>query len=160
MFEIQPLLPSTRGCTRSVWAEKIVYQQLSPDDAARLFGDYCFTLIPPTLESIFMTISQTQLDQVLSEQEIKKFWLGYFQERFREEIHQQLLEHYNHIRASTNLSRTDLARKIGRRPEQVTRWLSAPTNLEADTISDMALAMGMVPRVRFEQVQVSIRGMG
>lgn len=100
-----------------------------------------------------MTISQTQLDQVLSEQEIKKFWLGYFQERFREEIHQQLLEHYNHIRASTNLSRTDLARKIGRRPEQVTRWLSAPTNLEADTISDMALAMGMVPRVRFEQVQ-------
>lgn len=38
MFEIQPLLPSTRGCTRSVWAEKIVYQQLSPDTANERFA--------------------------------------------------------------------------------------------------------------------------
>jgi hypothetical protein len=99
-----------------------------------------------------MTISRTQLDQALSEPEIKKFWLGYFQEGFREEIHQQLLEIFEALRASSAFTRSDLARKIGRRPEQVTRWLSAPTNLEADTISDMALGMGVVPRLHFEPV--------
>jgi hypothetical protein len=100
-----------------------------------------------------MTISQTQLDQVLSEPEIKRFWLGYFQEGFREEIHQQLLSAYEAVKADSGFTRADLAKKIGRRPEQVTRWLAAPSNLEADTISDMALGLGMIPRVIFEPVQ-------
>jgi hypothetical protein len=99
-----------------------------------------------------MTTSQTQLDQALSESEIKKFWLGYFQEGFREEVHQQLLEMFEQMQSKQRFTRSDLARKIGRRPEQVTRWLSAPTNLESDTISDMALGMGYVPRIRFEPV--------
>jgi hypothetical protein len=99
-----------------------------------------------------MTISRTQLDQALSEPEINKFWLGYFQEGFRAEIYAELLEMYEHWKHTKHLSRSDLARKIGRRPEQVTRWLSAPANLEADTISDMALGMGFVPRIHFEPV--------
>lgn len=99
-----------------------------------------------------MTISQAQLDQALSESEINKFWLGYFQESFREELHAQLLEMFEFWKSSKGVSRADLARKIGRRPEQVTRWLSAPANLEADTVSDMALGMGFLPRVRFEPV--------
>lgn len=97
-----------------------------------------------------MTISRTQLDQALSEAEIKRFWLGYFQEGFREEIHQQLLEAYETLKERAGFTRADLARKIGRRPEQVTRWLSAPTNLESDTISDMALGLGLVPKITFE----------
>jgi len=99
-----------------------------------------------------MTISQMQLDQALSELEIDKFWLGYFQEGFREDAHQQLLEHYEMLKKDSGLTRADLARKIGRRPEQVTRWLAAPTNLETDTISDLGLAMGLVPKLRFEPV--------
>jgi hypothetical protein len=97
-----------------------------------------------------MNTSQTQLDQDLSKPEIKKFWLGYFQEVFREETHQQLLEMFEGI---VGFTKSDLARKIGRRPEQVTRWLAAPTNLESDTISDMALGMGYVPRLRFVPIQ-------
>ncbi|KAB2940905.1 MAG: helix-turn-helix domain-containing protein [Hyphomicrobium sp.] len=103
-----------------------------------------------------MTTSQTQLDQALSEPQINKFWLGYFQEGFREEVHQQLLEIFETLKKSSGWTRSDLARKIGRRPEQVTRWLSAPTNLEIDTISDMALGMRVVPRLRFEPVKDSI----
>jgi hypothetical protein len=99
-----------------------------------------------------MTISQTQLAQELSEPEIKKFWLGYFQESFREAIHQDLLEQYEHLRDTTGLSRSDLAKKIGRRPEQVTRWLSSPTNLEADSISDLGLGMGLIPKISFQPV--------
>jgi DNA-binding phage protein len=100
-----------------------------------------------------MSTSQMQLDQELSEPEIKKFWLGYFQEAFREDVHQQLLEGFEDLKASSSLTRMDLARKIGRRPEQLTRWLSAPNNLEMDTISDMALGMGLVPKIRFEPVR-------
>jgi DNA-binding phage protein len=99
-----------------------------------------------------MTISQTQLDQALSEPEIKKFWLGYFQENFRQEIQQQIIELFDFLKAKKGLTRADLARKIGRRPEQVTRWLSSPTNLESDTISDIALGMGMIPKLTFESV--------
>ena len=99
-----------------------------------------------------MTISQTQLEQALSEPEIKKFWLGYFQENFRETVHQQLLELYQELRKATGFTRCDLAQKIGRRPEQVTRWLSAPTNLELDTISDMGLGMGVIPKISFEPI--------
>lgn len=100
-----------------------------------------------------MTISQTQLDQELSEPEIKKFWLGYFQENFREAIHQDLLERYQYLRDTRGLSRSDLAKKIGRRPEQVTRWLSSPTNLEVDSISDMGLGLGVIPKLSFLPVE-------
>ena len=96
-----------------------------------------------------MTISQTQLAQALSEPEVPKFWRGYFQEAFREETQQQLLEIFEHLKETTGFSRSDLARKVGRRPEQVTRWLSAPTNLETDTVSDLALGMGYVPKLAF-----------
>ena len=99
-----------------------------------------------------MTISQTQLDQALSEPEIKKFWLGYFQESFREEIHQRLLELFEILKGG-GFTRSDLAKKIGRRPEQVTRWLSSPNNLESDTISDLGLGMGVIPRLTFEPVR-------
>lgn len=100
-----------------------------------------------------MTISQTQLAQALSESEIDKFWLGYFQEGFREEIQQQLLEHYEMLKETTGLTRAELAKKIGRRPEQVTRWLAGATNIESDTISDMGIGMGLVPKLRFEPVE-------
>src|SRR4051812_11217573 len=33
VFEIEPLLPSTKGRPRSVWAEKFVFEQLSPESA-------------------------------------------------------------------------------------------------------------------------------
>lgn len=99
------------------------------------------------------TISQTQLAQALSEPEIDKFWLGYFQEAFREDIQQQLLEQYEILKEANGLTRAELAKKIGRRPEQVTRWLAGPTNLESDTISDLGIALGLVPRLSFEPVE-------
>lgn len=101
-----------------------------------------------------MTISQTQLDQALSEPILPRFWRGYFQEAFREQVQQQLLEHFEYLKGKTGLSRSELARKIERRPEQVTRWLSSPTNLESDTIADVALGMGLVPKITFEAVRV------
>lgn len=104
-----------------------------------------------------MTTSPTQLAQILSEPEIKKFWLGYFQGAFREQIQQQLLEIFDHAKQEKCINRSDLAYKIGRRPEQISRWLSSPCNLEADTISDLALSLGYVPRISFEPAETLIR---
>lgn len=98
-----------------------------------------------------MTMSQTQLMRALDESELGEFWIGYFRERFRGEINDQLLEAFQ----ASGLSKADLARKLGRRPEQITRWLAAPNNLEADTLADLALALGMVPKISFERVSVS-----
>lgn len=79
---------------------------------------------------------------------ILPFWLGYFREAFREELNEQLLE----LCSSADLSKAEIARRIGRRPEQVTRWMNSPSNLESDTVSDIALAFGSRPRVTFEKI--------
>lgn len=95
-----------------------------------------------------MSTSLTQLMSALSEPKLEKFWLNYFRENFRGEINDLLIELFK----SAALSKADIARKLDRRPEQITRWLSAPNNLESDTISDIALSLGCVPKIRFERV--------
>jgi hypothetical protein len=39
----------------------------------------------------------------------------------------------------SGLNKAEFARRIGRAPEQITRWLAAPGNWELDTISDFLL---------------------
>ncbi len=41
----------------------------------------------------------------------------------------------------SGLTRSKLAKRLGKRPEQITRWLAAPGNLTLDTISDLLLTM-------------------
>lgn len=90
-----------------------------------------------------------QLTSALEEQTISEFWLGYFREELRSEINDALLECFE----ASGLNKADIARKLDRQPEQITRWLSAPCNLETDTVSDLALALGPIPRVRFEKIE-------
>src|SRR5690606_2774143 len=71
-----------------------------------------------------------------------------FRETFRADINDALIECFE----QSGLSKADIARKLGRRPEQVTRWLSAPCNLEIDTVADLALAFGMMPKIRLDRV--------
>ena len=95
-----------------------------------------------------MTTYREQIQSAVAGKVIPPFWLGYFREAFREEINDQLLE----LCSSGDLSKAELARKIGRRPEQVTRWMNAPSNLESDTVSDFAFAFGCRPRMSFEKI--------
>ncbi|WP_070152581.1 helix-turn-helix domain-containing protein [Sphingobium phenoxybenzoativorans] len=95
-----------------------------------------------------MTTSLTPLQQAISEPEISKFWLGYMQEEFRAEVRDKLLEVFSTAKFSDGFTKADLARKSGKKPEQITRWLSSTGNFEIDTISDLLLAMGHVPRLQ------------
>lgn len=99
-----------------------------------------------------MTTSQTQLRDELAKPKIRPFYLGYFQESYREQIHAALVELFE--TAKGGLTKGSWATKANKRPEQVSRWISSPSNYEADTISDLALALGYVPRVTFEKLNL------
>lgn len=102
-----------------------------------------------------MTTYQTQIARALSEEKIPSFWIGYFREIFRSELHDQLLEIYSSVK--DDVTKKEIATKLGRRPEQITRWLSSPSNIETDTISDFALVFGRRPRVTFEEIKFDNR---
>ena len=63
--------------------------------------------------------------------------LTYFRERQRNRFFEQVFRRF----IDCKLSKADLARRLEKRPEQVTRWLSGPGNWELDTISDLLRAM-------------------
>jgi hypothetical protein len=67
--------------------------------------------------------------------------LAFFRERFRHELHQLVLRKFLALQDARGFTKRDLARRIGRKPEQVTRWLGAPGNLTLDTVSDLLLGM-------------------
>lgn len=96
-----------------------------------------------------MTTSLTQLMKEIKSAVIPSYWVSYFREKLRGEVNDQFLEAFH----ASGLTKADLARKLNKRPEQVTRWLSAPGNLESDTVSDIALALGLAARFRLERIE-------
>ena len=63
--------------------------------------------------------------------------LAYFQARNRSRVHELVL---NEFRRS-GISQADLARRMHKRPEVVSRLLGAPGNWGLDTISDLLFAI-------------------
>jgi hypothetical protein len=64
----------------------------------------------------------------------------YFQERFRGRMFDFLVGRF--IQEQRNgLTKAKLARRIGKSPEVVNRWLGAPSNLTSDSISDLLIGI-------------------
>jgi hypothetical protein len=84
-------------------------------------------------------MSTSPIPSILSEIEgdgpLTEGTLAYFRERQRNRVHEFVLREF----IKSGLSRADFARRIGKAPEQITRWLAAPGNWELDTISDFLL---------------------
>lgn len=66
--------------------------------------------------------------------------LNYFRERMRNRIHEAVLRKFL-AQSETGLTRAKLAKRLRKRPEQITRWLGAPGNWTLETVSDLLLAM-------------------
>lgn len=62
---------------------------------------------------------------------------AYFRERQRNRLHEVVLREF----LRSKLTKAELARRMGKKPEQVTRWLAAPGNWTLDTVSDLLLAI-------------------
>jgi hypothetical protein len=67
--------------------------------------------------------------------------LAYFRERFRDRLYELVVSEFLKKERNKELTRADLARRIGRKPEQITRWLGAPGNWTLETVSDLLLAI-------------------
>jgi hypothetical protein len=65
---------------------------------------------------------------------------AYFGQRFRMRVHGLLLERFAEAQKG-GLTKAELARRIGRPPEMVHRWLAAPRNLTLDTMSELLLGI-------------------
>lgn len=64
----------------------------------------------------------------------------YFQERFRGRFFEFMIERFLAAQA-IGLTKAKLARRIGKPPEVINRWLGAPSNLTLDSISDLLLGI-------------------
>jgi hypothetical protein len=71
-----------------------------------------------------MTTSQkiAFLTEILADDPIPLGKLAYFRERFRDRLYELVVEEF----LKSGMTRAELARRISRKPEQVTRWLGAP----------------------------------
>ena len=81
------------------------------------------------------------LSEVLNGGRIPLGTLSYFRERFRDRLYDLVLDEFFKQEEKTGLTRADVARRIGRRPEQITRWFGAPGNWTLETVSDLLLAI-------------------
>lgn len=88
-----------------------------------------------------MTTSRTGSAWTSDASNLSKKQVGYYRFRLRNKIHQLVIEQYLKLEAG-GLTKAEIARRIKKRPEQVTRLLGAPGNWTIDTVSDLLLAMG------------------
>jgi len=90
-----------------------------------------------------MTTSQTSvfLTEMSEEKPIPAGKLAYFRTRLRYALHEIVLNEFLGQKATGKTNKAHLAKRIGRKPEQVSRWLGAPGNWTIDTLSDLCLAM-------------------
>lgn len=91
-----------------------------------------------------MTTSQTTsfLYEIEQGQPIPLHKLAYFRERQRNRVYDLIVGKFLELERNGSLTRAELARRIRRAPEQVTRWIGTPGNWTLDTMSDLMLAMG------------------
>ena len=85
-----------------------------------------------------MTISRTGHAWTSDPSLLSKKQVGYYRARLRNRIYQLVLLGLE----ASGLTRAEIARRIYKRPEQITRLLGAPGNWTLDTVSDLLLAIG------------------
>jgi hypothetical protein len=68
--------------------------------------------------------------------------VAYYRQRQKNRVFTALIEFFAAEAERRGLTKKELANLLSKEPSQITRWLSAPSNFELDTLSDILLAMG------------------
>jgi transcriptional regulator with XRE-family HTH domain len=69
--------------------------------------------------------------------------LAYFRERLKGRVYSWIVGEFIRQQClNPTLTQRDIARRINKRPEQINRWLSGPSNMTLDTTSDLILGIG------------------
>jgi len=101
-----------------------------------------------------MTISTEQIfDEILDleSDQIPLARLAFFREELRNRLYAEIVARF-HVLEDQGFTKARLARRIGKSPEQVIRWLGAPGNWTLDTASDLFTGMRAVPVVRADDL--------
>jgi hypothetical protein len=65
----------------------------------------------------------------------------YYRRRFLNRVHEALTTFFEEECERRDWTRQDVAERIDRDPAQISRWLSAPSNLTLESISDLLLSV-------------------
>ena len=89
----------------------------------------------------------------LKNSEIPARDIFYFRQSLKNRIFQSIVARFAELAKKEGLTKKDLARKIGKDPSRITRWLNGTSNLELETVSDLLL--GMDAELRHEIVPLN-----
>ena len=67
---------------------------------------------------------------------------AYYRQRQKNRVFTELVQFFAGEAERRQITKKDLAEALAKDPAQITRWLSAPSNFELDTLSDILLALG------------------
>jgi plasmid maintenance system antidote protein VapI len=65
----------------------------------------------------------------------------YYRQRFKNRIFEAITAFFAEEAEQRGITKKDIAESLRRDPAQITRWFSAPSNLTADTISDLLVSL-------------------
>ena len=68
--------------------------------------------------------------------------MAYYRQRQKNRVFVELVHFFAEEAERRGVTKKDLALSLKKNPSQITRWLSAPSNFELDTLSDILLALG------------------
>lgn len=95
-----------------------------------------------------MTTSRASfLSEIIAGERIPIGKLAYFRGRLTNRMHELVLDEFLRLSQAGKINKATLAKRIGREPAQVTRWLGAPGNWTIETLSDLLLGMGYEPSI-------------
>lgn len=99
------------------------------------------------------TSPKTSLISALSDDaSLRPEHVSYFGSQLRHDVHEEVLKLFMK-RAADGMTKGELARRLDKRPEQITRWLAAPGNWTFDTAAALALGLGATLRVTSEPLR-------
>jgi len=107
------------------------------------------------VEDIPVTTSATPsfLTEILEGKVIPARKLAYFRTQLRYALHDVVLQEFLRQEDKVEINQADLARRIGRKPAQISRLLGAPGNWTINTVSDLLLGMGIEPIISTQSLK-------
>jgi hypothetical protein len=123
---------------------KIVANGETKWSGASPIGEICSIRIPRSEKGHSMnTYRQTPLATgLLSDEPLEPQHLGYLHARTQNKAHDCVLEVFLEEAKERGVNKAHIARRLGKRPEVIGRWLTAPGNWELDTLAELLGSMG------------------
>jgi hypothetical protein len=123
-----------------------------PSDTARSYGANYSLPTVHTLDGAYANTYPIATSFCINQEVLPPEILAYFRAALRDRFHDLVLEEFTRQKSKhSDLTQAEIARRLGKRPEQINRWLGSSGNWTIDTLSDLLLAIcAGVPRLSVE----------